>query len=111
MRYGGTFVTADALARASDKGPLLTTATASAEIRSAHRRYRLVDFAGHADVVKALTAGMVRPTAVLLAVSIVDGPMPQTRVHLQMAQRLRVPRIVVALTKTDLAVDEPGAVN
>jgi translation elongation factor EF-Tu-like GTPase len=101
-RYDGTFVPVDVVEKATsgNRNPL-TIKEARVDIRSGRRSYTLVDFPAHSDVVKSLIAGQATPTAILLAVSVVDGPMPQTREHVLLAARLHVPHIIVALTKMD----------
>src|SRR4029450_3728926 len=50
--------------------------------------------------------GAAQMDGAILVVSAVDGPMPQTREHIILAQQVNVPYIVVALNKVD-AIDDP----
>ena len=98
----GTFIAVEELEKTTAAGIAMVT---TASMGSASRRYTLVDFPGHADTVKALITGSVIPSAAIVVISAVDGPMPQTRRQLLLARRIGVQRIVVALTKID-AVDD-----
>lgn len=62
----------------------------------------VVDVPGHEDFVRTMVAGASGMDLVLLAVAADEGVMPQTREHLAVVELLGVPRMVVALTKTDL---------
>jgi selenocysteine-specific elongation factor len=64
-----------------------------------------VDVPGHERFVKNMLAGVGGIDLVLLVVAADESVMPQTREHFEICRLLRVPRGVVALTKTDL-VDE-----
>ena len=63
----------------------------------------IVDVPGHEDFVKNMVAGVGSIDLALLVVAADDGWMPQTEEHLQILIYLGVRRIVVALTKIDLA--------
>ncbi len=63
----------------------------------------LIDVPGHEDFVRAMVAGCSGVGAILLVVAADDGVMPQTREHLQIAERLGVPRGIAVITKSDLA--------
>src|SRR5579871_691129 len=65
----------------------------------------VVDVPGHEDFVRNMVAGVGAIDAALLVVAADDGWMPQTEEHLQILTYLGVRRAVVALTKSDLAVD------
>ena len=65
----------------------------------------IVDVPGHEDFVKNMVAGVGSIDAALLVVAADDGWMPQTEEHVQILSYLGVRRAVVALTKSDLAVD------
>ena len=70
----------------------------------------VVDVPGHEDFVRNMVAGVGSIDAALLVVAADDGWMPQTEEHLHILTYLGVTRGVVALTKIDLAGDEPAAV-
>ncbi len=65
----------------------------------------MVDVPGHEDFLKNMLAGATGIDVLLLVVAADEGPMPQTREHLAIAEMLNVRLGVVALTKTD-NVDE-----
>jgi selenocysteine-specific elongation factor len=65
----------------------------------------IVDVPGHIDFIENMLAGVGGVDAALLVIAADEGPMPQTREHLAILDLLRVPRVVVALTKADLAPD------
>ena len=61
----------------------------------------IVDVPGHEDFLKNMLAGATGIDVLLLVVAADEGPMPQTREHLAIADLLDVRRGVVALTKSD----------
>ena len=65
----------------------------------------IVDVPGHERFVKNMLAGATGFDLALLVVAADDSVMPQTREHLEILKLLRIPRGLVALTKSDL-VDE-----
>jgi selenocysteine-specific elongation factor len=65
-----------------------------------------VDVPGHEAFVHNMLAGAVGIDFVLLVVAADDGPMPQTREHLQIVDLLGVERGIVALSKCDLVSAE-----
>ncbi|MDD5329272.1 MAG: selenocysteine-specific translation elongation factor [Sulfuricella sp.] len=60
-----------------------------------------IDVPGHEKLVHNMLAGATGIDFALLAVAADDGPMPQTREHLQILGLLGLARGAVALTKTD----------
>ncbi|MEO8426784.1 MAG: GTP-binding protein, partial [Verrucomicrobiota bacterium] len=69
----------------------------------------IVDVPGHEDFVKNMVSGVGSIDLALFIVAADDGWMPQTEEHLQILSYLGVARAVVALTKIDLAEDEPAS--
>lgn len=65
-----------------------------------------VDVPGHERFVDNMLAGAIGIDFVLLAVAADDGPMPQTREHLQILDLLGLQHGIVALTKSDLVSPE-----
>ncbi len=65
-----------------------------------------VDVPGHERFVHNMLAGAIGIDYVLLVVAADDGPMPQTREHLQILDLLELRRGVVALSKADLVPPE-----
>ncbi|MFH1764346.1 MAG: selenocysteine-specific translation elongation factor [Gemmatimonadota bacterium] len=64
--------------------------------------FGVVDVPGHEGFIRNMLAGATGMDLVLLVVAADEGVMPQTREHLSIVQLLRVPRLVVAVTKSDL---------
>src|SRR6185436_12960163 len=62
----------------------------------------VVDVPGHEAFVRTMLAGASGIDVALLVIAADEGPMPQTREHLAILELLHVPRLVVALTKSDL---------
>lgn len=69
----------------------------------------LIDVPGHEDFVRNMIAGVGSIDLALLVVAANEGWKPQTEEHLQILAYLGVKRLVVALTKTDIAdADQVG---
>ncbi|MFL5633970.1 MAG: selenocysteine-specific translation elongation factor [Gemmatimonadaceae bacterium] len=66
----------------------------------------VVDVPGHEDFVRSMLVGASGIDVGLLVVAADEGAMPQTREHLRILELLRIPEIVVALTKADLVEEE-----
>jgi selenocysteine-specific elongation factor len=64
-----------------------------------------IDVPGHERLIKNMIAGAFGFDAALLVVDASEGIMPQTREHLDVLEIVGVHRLVVALTKSDLAYD------
>src|SRR5579862_3478891 len=73
------------------------------EYETKNRHYAHVDCPGHADYIKNMITGAAQMDGAILVVSVVDGPMPQTREHVLLARQVNVPHIVVFLNKIDVA--------
>ncbi len=84
----------------------ITIATSHQEYESTTRHYAHVDCPGHADYVKNMITGAAQMDGAILVVSAADGPMPQTREHILLANQVGVPQIVVFMNKCDM-VDDP----
>ena len=63
----------------------------------------LIDVPGHEDFIRNMIAGLGSIDLALLVVAADDGWMPQTEEHWQILNYLGVRRVVVAITKCDLA--------
>jgi selenocysteine-specific elongation factor len=66
----------------------------------------IVDVPGHEDFVRSMLVGASGIDLGLLVIAADEGVMPQTREHLLILRLLRIPRLVVALTKSDLVDPE-----
>ena len=89
-----------------EKARGITINTSHVEYQTARRHYAHVDCPGHADYVKNMITGAAQMDGAILVVSAADGPMPQTREHILLAQQVGVPYIVVFMNKCDM-VDDP----
>ncbi|MBU1881657.1 selenocysteine-specific translation elongation factor [bacterium] len=61
----------------------------------------IIDVPGHERFVKTMVAGVSAVDLALLVIAADDGFMPQTREHLAVLHLLRVPHLMIALTKID----------
>jgi elongation factor Tu len=89
-----------------EKARGVTIAIAHVEYETEDRHYAHVDCPGHADYIKNMITGAAQMDGAVLVVSAPDGPMPQTREHILLARQVEVPKILVALNKTDMMDDE-----
>nr|BBN51392.1 elongation factor Tu [Halimeda borneensis] len=88
-----------------EKARGITINTAHVEYETEKRHYAHVDCPGHADYVKNMITGAAQMDGAILVVSGADGPMPQTKEHILLAQQVGVPAIVVFLNKIDQVDD------
>ncbi|OGL53570.1 translation elongation factor Tu [Candidatus Shapirobacteria bacterium RBG_13_44_7] len=88
-----------------DASKIVTIAISHVEYETDKRHYAHIDCPGHADYVKNMITGAAQMDGAILVVSAPDGPMPQTREHVLLAQQVNVPNIVVYLNKVDLVTD------
>src|SRR6201996_2039674 len=93
-----------------DATKTVTIAVSHVEYESDTRHYAHVDCPGHADYIKNMITGAAQMDGAILVVSALDGPMPQTKEHVLLAGQVGVPKIVVALNKTD-AVEDPDLLD
>ncbi len=84
----------------------ITISTSHVEYETENRHYAHVDCPGHADYVKNMITGAAQMDGAILVVSAADGPMPQTREHILLANQVGVPYIVVFMNKVDQVDDE-----
>ncbi|MBI2611321.1 elongation factor Tu [Candidatus Gottesmanbacteria bacterium] len=76
------------------------------EYETEKRHYAHIDAPGHADYIKNMITGAAQMDGAILVVSAPDGPMPQTREHILLAQQVNVPAIVVFMNKVDMVTDK-----
>jgi elongation factor Tu len=111
--YGGVATSYADIAKGGtvrDASKIVTIAVSHVEYESAARHYAHVDCPGHADYIKNMITGAAQMDGAILVVSALDGPMPQTKEHVLLAGQVGVPKMVVALNKTD-AVDDPDLLD
>jgi len=107
MTGGAEFVAYDQIDKApEEKERGITIATAHLEYETEKRHYAHVDCPGHADYVKNMITGAAQMDGAILVVSATDGPMPQTREHILLANQVGVKAIVVYLNKIDQVKDK-----
>ncbi len=76
------------------------------EYETDKRHYAHIDAPGHADYIKNMITGAAQMDGAILVVSAPDGPMPQTREHILLANQVNVPGIIVFLNKVDMVADK-----
>ncbi len=89
-----------------EKARGITIATAHVEYETEKRHYAHVDCPGHADYIKNMITGAAQMDGAILVVAATDGPMPQTREHILLANQVGVPHIIVFINKVDQVDDE-----
>ena len=104
---GAEFIAYDQIDKApEEKERGITIATAHVEYETDKRHYAHVDCPGHADYVKNMITGAAQMDGAILVVNAADGPMPQTREHILLANQVGVKAIVVYLNKIDQVKDK-----
>ncbi len=94
----------DAAPEEKERG--LTINISHMEFETANRHYALIDCPGHADYIKNMITGAAQMDGAILVVAATDGPMPQTREHVLLANQVGIPKIVVFLNKVEEVKDE-----
>lgn len=89
-----------------EKARGITINSTHIEYETDTRHYGHVDCPGHADYVKNMITGAATMEGAILVVSAADGPMPQTREHVLLANQVGIPALVVFLNKVDTVDDE-----
>ena len=84
----------------------VSIATTHTEYETETKHYAHVDCPGHADYIKNMITGAAQMDGGILVVSAADGPLPQTYEHILLARQVNVPKLVVALNKSDTVDDE-----
>jgi len=99
-----TGVDTDRLAEEKERG--ITIDLGFAELVEGDIRFGVVDVPGHEGFVRNMLAGATGMDAALLVVAADEGVMPQTSEHVAILDLLGVRRVVVALTRSDIADPE-----
>ncbi|MGE0622483.1 MAG: selenocysteine-specific translation elongation factor [Pseudomonadales bacterium] len=102
-----TGVNTDSLAEEQARG--LTIDLGFAYLKDGERRLGFVDVPGHHRFIHNMVAGVSADQHALLVVAADDGPMPQSREHLQILELIGVRSGTVALTKCDRVSSERRA--
>ena len=85
---------------------ILGSSVSHVEFDTEAYHYLLVDAPGHRDLVKGLITGSFNYNNAILVVSAEEGPMPQTREQLVLANKVGIERIIVFINKVDLVNDK-----
>ena len=70
------------------------------------RMIGLIDVPGHEDFIRNMVAGATAIDVLIFVIAADDGIMPQTLEHLSIVRLLKIPRLMVALTKVDLVNED-----
>ncbi len=97
-----TGIDADRLPEEKKRGMTIDVGFAYVDLPE-HGRVSIVDVPGHERFISNMLVGALGIDVALLCVSADESVMPQTREHLQILELLPVERLVVALTRADLA--------
>ena len=97
-----TGIDADRLPQEKARGLTIEIGFASIELPR-HGKVSIVDVPGHEKFVSNMLVGATGVDVALLCVAGDSGVMPQTREHFEILTLLQVDRLVVALTRCDLA--------
>jgi elongation factor Tu len=89
-----------------EKARGITISLSHSEYETAARHYAHIDAPGHADYIKNMITGAAQMDGAILVVAATDGPMPQTREHILLANQVGVPKLVVFLNKCDMVEDQ-----
>ena len=104
---GGEFRAFDSIDNApEEKERGITINISHVEYETEGRHYAHVDMPGHRDYIKNMITGAAQVDGAILVVAAPDGPMPQTREHVLLANQVEVPSIVIFLNKVDM-MDDP----
>ncbi|MGV3616264.1 MAG: selenocysteine-specific translation elongation factor [Fimbriimonas sp.] len=100
-----TGIDADRLPEEKRRGMTIDVGFAHVDLPG-HGRVSIVDVPGHERFVHNMLVGALGIDVALLCVAADDAVMPQTREHFHIIDLLPVDRLVVALTRSDLAEGE-----
>lgn len=99
-----TGIDADRLAEEKRRGMTIDLGYAHGG-RNGHD-FSFIDVPGHERFIRNMLAGVTGVDAVLLVIAADDGPMQQTREHLEILDLLGIRRGLVAITKSDIVDSE-----
>ncbi len=90
----------DTLAEERKRG--ITIDLSFCNLQNEQTNIAFIDVPGHEKLIKNMIAGAFGFDASLVVVDAAEGIMPQTHEHLEILNLLRVPQIIIAMTKSDL---------
>lgn len=85
---------------------IVTVASSHVEYESETRHYAHIDCPGHKDYIKNMITGAAQMDGAIIVVSAADGPMPQTKEHLLLANQVGVKHVVVFINRFEDNTDE-----
>ncbi len=88
----------------------ITISISHNEYESDTRHYAHIDAPGHADYIKNMITGAAQMDGAIIVVAATDGPMPQTREHILLANQIGVANLIVFINKMDM-MDDPEMVE
>ncbi len=94
----------DTLAEERKRG--ITIDLSFCNLQNEETNIAFIDVPGHEKLIKNMIAGAFGFDASLVVVDAAEGIMPQTHEHLEILNLLRVPQIIIALTKSDLVTED-----
>ena len=80
----------------------ITISISHNEYESDTRHYAHIDAPGHADYIKNMITGAAQMDGAIIVVAATDGPMPQTREHILLANQVGVGKLIVFINKVDM---------
>lgn len=84
---------------------IVTVASSHVEYESEERHYAHIDCPGHKDYIKNMITGAAQMDGAIIVVSAADGPMPQTKEHLLLANQVGVKHVVVFINRFEDDMD------
>jgi elongation factor Tu len=84
---------------------IVTVASSHVEYESEQRHYAHIDCPGHKDYIKNMITGAAQMDGAILVVSASDGPMPQTKEHMLLANQVGVKHLVVFINRFEDSMD------
>lgn len=100
-----TGIDTDRLKEEKSRGITIELGFAPMELSDGNK-ISIIDVPGHERFVKTMMAGASGIDGVLLVIAADDGPMPQTREHLDIIRLLHVQKGILVLTKCDLVSEK-----
>jgi len=94
----------DTLAEEKKRG--ITIDLSFSNLQNSEMNIAFVDVPGHEKLIKNMIAGAFGFDASLVVIDANEGVMPQTNEHFEILNLLKIPIIVIALTKSDLVTQE-----
>lgn len=108
---GARFVPYDRIKRPPERSINgVAVALANVEYKTNKRIYSHFDYWRNTDAVQAIKTRATPLDAAILVVSVAEGPKPQTRDHVKLAQDMGIPKLIVYLNKVD-DVQDPELVD